>query len=140
MKTELKQIIQELKEVIKDENLNITHSELMDFSIRLYNGQKANDSKTKPYYQSKEFADSQPASQNQINLIKKLNNNVVPENINIKEARILLDKLTNLSNEKPISDQLATDKQIYALKKLKVSFPADITKLEASKLINQYKN
>ena len=99
MKTELKQIIQELKEVIKDENLNIMDKDLLEFSIRLFNTNQINDSK-KPF-PKKDFND--------------------------------------LNNEKPIENQLATDKQLYALKKLKVSFPNNISKLEASKLINQYK-
>jgi antitoxin component of RelBE/YafQ-DinJ toxin-antitoxin module len=42
MKAELKQIIKELSEVINEEKLNITHSELMDFAVRILNSQSIN--------------------------------------------------------------------------------------------------
>lgn len=44
-----------------------------------------------------------------------------------------------LENEKPANEQLATDKQKFALKKLKVNFPDNLTKKEASVLIGKYK-
>ena len=46
MKETLKQIINELKEVVIEEKLNITDSELIDLSLRIYITQSINKSKS----------------------------------------------------------------------------------------------
>lgn len=48
-------------------------------------------------------------------------------------------KESKLDNELPNSKQPATKKQLWRLKQLKIEIPKDITKFEASKLIDKYK-
>jgi hypothetical protein len=84
MKTELIQIIDELNEVIKEKNLNITHSELLDSALRIYLTNSINKQKqfSKPTY-SKPFVknalenekprNEQLATKNQLWRLKKEN-------------------------------------------------------------------
>jgi len=107
MKNELKQIIQELKEVIKDENLNIIDRDILDFSLRLFNTNQINDSK-KPFYSGKQFANQDK---------KELNN-------------------LNNEKPKPDFEP-PSQAQIKACKKIGIIIPNGASKLDVWKLMNK---
>jgi hypothetical protein len=62
MKQELIQIIKELREVIDEAKLNITHSEIMDFALKIYITESINKQKQYPKsnYVKNEFKNTNP--------------------------------------------------------------------------------
>lgn len=96
MKEQLIKTINELKEVLSETKLSITHSELLDFAVRLCNTEQIN--KSKNTYN---------------NLSKKLNNE--------------------------LKEPLATDKQVWALKRAKKTIPEGLTKKQAFEMIKELK-
>lgn len=105
MKTELIQIIDELNEVIKEKNLNITHSELLDSALRIYLTNSINKQKqfSKPTY-SKPFVknalenekprDEQLATKNQLWRLKK-ENIPIPLGLTKQKASELIKEKAN---------------------------------------------
>jgi hypothetical protein len=100
MKEELKQIIQELKEVIIEEKINITDSELLDSSLRIYLTQTINKQKTNNYLKN-ELSPQEKlepkendglATKNQIYFLKK-NGITIPFNLTKKRAFELIKEL-----------------------------------------------
>ena len=51
--------------------------------------------------------------------------------------KIQESKKQNIKEMKKPAEAIATDKQLYVLKKLQVPFPEGLSKLEASKIINE---
>jgi hypothetical protein len=92
MINELRQIIQELKQVIKEENLNITHSEILDISVRIMNTGVMN--KPKQFNNLKNESpkpDFEPPTQAQIKACKKLNI-TIPEGASKGDVWKLMNK------------------------------------------------
>jgi hypothetical protein len=108
MKTELKQIIKELSEVIEEEKLNITHSELMDFAIRILNSQSINKQK---FYPKQDY------------------------NKEIKNEFKDYPKTNTFTSK----DELPTERQIKAMKRLNLTIPAGATKKEVWKIMKEFK-
>lgn len=106
MKTELIQIIDELNEVIKVKNLNITHSELLDSALRIYLTNSINKQKqsSRPPTYSKPFvknalenekpANEQLATKNQLWRLKK-ENIPIPLGLTKKRASELIKEKSN---------------------------------------------
>lgn len=106
MKTELIQIIDELNEVIKVKNLNITHSELLDSALRIYLTNSINKQKqsSRPPTYSKPFvknalenektANEQLATKNQLWRLKK-ENIPIPLGLTKKRASELIKEKEN---------------------------------------------
>lgn len=102
MKEELKKIIQELKEVTKDEKLNVLDKDLLEFSIRIMNtnvitiNKPKFDNKLKNELSPKERLEPKdnegPATKNQIYFLKK-NNITIPEGLTKKEAFNLIKEI-----------------------------------------------
>ena len=97
MKTELKQIIDELSEVISEEKLNITHSELLDSAIRIYLTNTINKNKSTPLKNEqspKEYLENTSglATPQQIYALKKAGK-TIPEGLTKKEAYLLIKSI-----------------------------------------------
>ena len=95
MRDKLIPIIQELKDICITEKLNITDSELLDYSIRLFNTSQINQKKLNNELSPKERLlenNNTPATPNQIWVLKK-NKIEIPKNLTKKEAYELIKKL-----------------------------------------------
>jgi hypothetical protein len=96
MKTELKQIIKELSEVISEEKLNITHSELLDSAIRIYLTNTINKNKTTPLKNEspRDYLENTNglATPQQIYVLKKAGK-TIPDNLSKKEAYLLIKSI-----------------------------------------------
>ena len=97
MKTELKQIIDKLSEGISEEKLNITHSELLDYAIRIYLTNTINKNKSIPLKNEQSPRDYLEdthglATPNQIAFLKK-QGKTIPEGLTKKEAYLLIKSI-----------------------------------------------
>jgi len=121
MKEELKKIIDELKELIDDEGLNINDFELLDISVRILNTNQINN---KPKFTTNVYPTKPIVNEFKKSIISTSQNPII-------------DKLVN---ESPFnSKEEATEKQIYYLKKMGKVIPAGMTKSEASMIIKKLK-
>ena len=110
MKTELKQIIEELNEVILEKKLNILDKDLLDSAIKIYLTEKIGE--------QKQFYPKQPF------------NYSTTTNIN-KEIK---NKFKNNYSPK---DEPPTQKQIDGCKRRGITIPAGATKRELWKIMNE---
>jgi hypothetical protein len=95
MRDKLIPIIQELKDICITEKLNITDSELLDYSIRLFNTSQINQKKLNNELSPKERLlenNNTPATPNQKWVLRK-NNIEIKDNLTKKEAYELIKKL-----------------------------------------------
>jgi hypothetical protein len=93
MKEELRLILKELSEVIEEEKLNITHSEIFDAALRIYLTQTINKNKTTPLKNELEpKEDDGLATPNQIYALKKAGKEI-PKGLTRKEAWKILKEL-----------------------------------------------
>ena len=93
MRDKLVPIIQELKQICIDKKLNITDSELLDYSIRLFNTSQINQknllkNELSPKERLLENNDT-PATPNQIAFLKKQKKEI-PKGLTKKEAYLLI--------------------------------------------------
>jgi hypothetical protein len=101
MKDELIKIIDELKETISQEGLQILDKDLLEFSIRILNTNQINN-KPKPFYPRNEFksdsktnpltSQEQPATDKQKYLIQKFGK-VIPAGLSKAEAMKIIQNL-----------------------------------------------
>jgi hypothetical protein len=91
MKDKLIPIIEELKQICIDEKLNITDSELLDFSLRIYNTNQINQKNLLKNELRPEEKDGL-ATPNQIAFLKK-QGKVFPSNLTKKEAYQMIKQI-----------------------------------------------
>lgn len=96
MKQRIKEIVNELRGVIVDECLSVSHDTLFKEAVSCYRGEKAGESKSTP---KKTMNPNEPATQKQIDFIHKNNLDVNTEQITKKEANQIIKEHIEKKND-----------------------------------------
>jgi ERCC4-related helicase len=92
MKEEIKKLIEELKEVISDLELEeIEDMNIMDFAVRIYLSEKIQQYKKENVKEMKEGKNIEPATEPQLYRLKKMKIKI-PENLSKQEASRLISE------------------------------------------------